>query len=559
MNKDGILHTGTRHIFEVRNISSDLLEKSLNMRALAYLSSIKADLLRDTIFQIDSSKKEVCRARDRLEEKVQERTKELGASVKKLQAVEEELRETNDKLARRVKDRTAEVNKLSYALEQSPSSVVITDTKGNIEYVNLKFTQLTGYTFEESIGKNPRILKSGKTTVKEYKRLWEIITSGEEWRGEFYNRKKNGEFFWESTSISPVKDDKGVITNFISIKEDISERRQKEEKLQIYGILFDNISDLAYICDTEGKILFLNKVFEKLSGHKPEEFIGKSFAPLFDGDDLKKAMNLYARTLQGESRQEEVCFNDTGVLCEYKSLPLWDEEGEIIGVLGTARDVTERKKIDEQIKASLNEKEVLLNEVHHRVKNNLQIISSLLDMSSMKTENQEAIALFEESRNRVNSMALIHSQLYESERFDRIDMEKHIHGLSGNLLNIYSKEQTITLDINSANVYLPVTQAVPCALILNELVSNSLKHAFRDGQKGTMSIIMRQSNDGTTLLKVKDNGSGISEDIEIERVKSLGLKLVKNIVYKQLNGKIEVIRNMGTEFSIEFKNFKEEA
>jgi len=159
----------------------------------------------------------------------------------------------------------------------------------------------------------------------------------------------------------------------------------------------------------------------------------------------------------------------------------------------------------------------------------------------------------------VNSMALIHSQLYESERFDRIDMEKHIHGLSGNLLNIYSKEQTITLDINSANVYLPVTQAVPCALILNELVSNSLKHAFRDGQKGTMSIIMRQSNDGTTLLKVKDNGSGISEDIEIERVKSLGLKLVKNIVYKQLNGKIEVIRNMGTEFSIEFKNFKEEA
>jgi PAS domain S-box-containing protein len=559
MDKDGILHTGTRHIFEVRNISSDLLEKSLNMRALAYLSSVKADLLRDTIFQIDSSKKQICKERDLLEENVRERTSELEVSIQKLQAVEGELRKANDELERRVKDRTAEVSKLSYAVEQSPSSVVITDAKGNIEYVNLKFTQLTGYTFKESIGNNPRILKSGKTTVKEYKRLWEIITSGEEWRGELYNRKKNGEFFWESTSISPVKDEMGTITNFISIKEDITERKQKEEKLQIYGILFDNVSDLAYICDTEGKILFLNKVFEKLSGCKLEEFIGKSFAPLFDGEDLKRATNLYVRTLKGESPQEEVYFKDTGVLCEYKSLPLRNEEGEIIGVLGTARDVTERKKTDEQIKASLKEKEVLLDEVHHRVKNNLQIISSLLDMSSMKTRNQEAIALFAESRNRVDSMALIHSQLYESERFDRIDMGRHIQQLSGNLLNIYSKEQTITLDIKSANVYLPVTQAVPCALVLNELISNSLKHAYRDGQKGTMSIIMRQANDGTTLLKVQDDGLGIPEDIEIERVKSLGLKLVRNIVYKQLNGEIEVVRNKGTEFIIKFNNFKEEA
>ena len=119
-----------------------------------------------------------------------------------------------------------------------------------------------------------------------------------------------------------------------------------EADLEKYRLLFDSISDLAYICDTEGNVLFLNRVFEKLSGHKPEQFIGKSFAPLFDEENLKKAMDLYTKTLKGESLKREVCFKDTGVLCEYKSIPLRDEKGNIIGVLGTARDITERKKME---------------------------------------------------------------------------------------------------------------------------------------------------------------------------------------------------------------------
>lgn len=208
---------------------------------------------------------------------------------------------------------------------------------------------------------------------------------------------------------------------------------------------------------------------------------------------------------------------------------------------------------EEQIKASLKEKEVLLREVHHRVKNNLQIISSLLDMSSMQTQNQETMNLFADSRNRVNAMALIHSQLYRSERFDQINMGKHIQELSKNLLQIYSMENTITLDIISDDMYLTVNQAIPCALVLNELISNVCKHAYREGQKGTINISMQKSGNNTFLLRVKDDGVGIPEEVDIEKVKSLGLSLVRNLVYNQLKGKIDFRRNKGTEFLIDFK------
>ena len=349
--------------------------------------------------------------------------------------------------------------------------------------------------------------------------------------------------------------------------------RHKMEKLlkesgKHYKAVCELTSDYIFHINVskDKQILFdwITEGFAPLTGYTISEVNSPElWNKIFHPDDISRVDGALKNLIQGNEEKYECRIITKGGETLWLIVNMqseWDTKKQnVIGIIGAVSNITERKKADEQIKESLKEKDVLLDEVHHRVKNNLQIISSLLDMSSMKTQNQEAIALFEESRNRVNAMAIIHSQLYESERFDRIDMGRHIQELSGNLLNIYSKEQTITLDINSANVYLPVTQAVPCALILNELVSNSLKHAFRDGQKGTMSIIMRQSNDGTTLLKVKDNGSGISEDIEIERVKSLGLKLVKNIVYKQLNGKIEVIRNMGTEFSIEFKNFKEEA
>jgi PAS domain S-box-containing protein len=497
---------------------------------------------------------------------------------------------------------------LSCAVEQNPGTIVVTDISGNIEYVNPKFTQLTGYTSQEAIGQNPRILKTDKTPPEVYERLWKTISSGKEWRGEFCNKKKNGDLYWESASISPVKNSKGSITHFVAVKEDITERKQMEEKLKLFNEYLEqsvtertkelrekNVELIKEITERKLAERKLQKSKEMLSraqqissmgswewdkvkeeiiwseetchlfGLKSDGFDGKyetflTFVHPEDRDLVKKSVKASLLKERPYNIDFRIVLRD-GVehIIHSEAQVEFDKIGTPIRMTGISQDITERKHAEEQIKASLKEKEVLLNEVHHRVKNNLQVISSLLDMSSMQTQNQDTIELFAELRNRVESMALIHSQLYESERFDEINMERHIQELSANLLNIYSKEKTMTLDIKSANVFLPVTQAVPCALVLNELISNALKHAYRDGQKGTISIIMQQSDNGTTLLKVKDDGSGIPEDIDIGMAKSLGLKLARNIVYKQLNGRIEIVRNKGTEFTVEFEHSKEDS
>jgi two-component sensor histidine kinase len=237
--------------------------------------------------------------------------------------------------------------------------------------------------------------------------------------------------------------------------------------------------------------------------------------------------------------------------------PVRNANGEVISVVRVFHDVTNRNKAEEQVKASLKEKEVLLMEIHHRVENNLKILSSLLDLNSMQTDDPKAMDLFTDARATIHTMALIHSQLYQSDRFDQIDMEYHIRELIGFLSQIYASD-LITPVIDCSDVYLPLTQAIPCALVTNERVSNAYKHAFAKGQKGTIDISLRLSAGGAILLSVKEEGIGIPDEVDIYKTDSMGLNLVTNLVQQQLKGEIHVIRDKGTEFIVEFKIVKEE-
>jgi two-component sensor histidine kinase/PAS domain-containing protein len=227
--------------------------------------------------------------------------------------------------------------------------------------------------------------------------------------------------------------------------------------------------------------------------------------------------------------------------------------GQIAGAIANAELFRERKQTDEKIRASLKEKEVLLKEIHHRVKNNLQIISSLLFLQASRTEHPGAVSALQESRARIKSMALIHERLYASPNLASIDMSEYTRNLVSDLQHTYRTEDSLvrfTLDLE--DIPLGITEAIPCGLIINELVSNALKYAFPKGKEGEIAIHLRRAGTSQVTLTVSDNGIGFPENVEFRKSPSLGLTLV-NALVDQLDGTIELDRSRETAFTITFE------
>lgn len=247
-----------------------------------------------------------------------------------------------------------QVRKLSRAVEQSPVSVVITDKDGRIEYVNPKFTHITGYSQEEAIGQNPRILKSGDKTPEDYKTLWDTITSGNEWHGTFHNKKKNGELYWESASISPIKDTGGKVTHFIAVKEDITAFKEAQEELAKLSLVASKTDNAVIITDKDGLTEWVNEGFVRLTGYSLSDAVGKKpgsllQGPLTDpstvhriGDYLKKGMNF---------TEEILNYHKSGYpyWVSMNVTPIFDDSGELIRFISIETDVTERKRFEEAL------------------------------------------------------------------------------------------------------------------------------------------------------------------------------------------------------------------
>jgi two-component sensor histidine kinase len=220
------------------------------------------------------------------------------------------------------------------------------------------------------------------------------------------------------------------------------------------------------------------------------------------------------------------------------------------------QEIAERKRAEEQIKASLKEKEVLLKEIHHRVKNNLQAISSLLYLQSKGVKDKEALEMFQDGQNRVRSMALIHERLYQSKDVARVDFAEYVRNLANYLFCSYGvHSNVIQLKVNVEDVFLGIDTAIPCGLITNELISNSLKHAFPGGRGGEIRIELCADNDRQLNLMVSDNGVGFPNDLDFRETESLGLQLVNTLV-EQLEGTVELDRSGGTAFEITFTELR---
>lgn len=213
----------------------------------------------------------------------------------------------------------------------------------------------------------------------------------------------------------------------------------------------------------------------------------------------------------------------------------------------------ERARAEESIKESLREKDILLKEIHHRVKNNLQVITSLLSLQSRHLKDETAKTLFAESRNRILSMAMVHEELYKSGDLDRISFVEYIRSLVKNLLRSFGIDgkTPIKLELDVADVFLRIDTAIPCGLIINELISNALKHAFPNGRTGVISIGLSNVDERNFLLHIADDGVGMSESVDIQRSGTLGLELVSALV-DQIGGTLVTERQNGTRFAVTF-------
>ena len=466
-----------------------------------------------------------------------------------------------------------------YLVDNSPDIVYILDHEGRFTFVNDTIEPLLGFEANQLIGNHyTSIVFEEDIDQARYhfneRRTGKRAAVSTELRLKFYH---NGDHLKPSEKKHlavelkamgmydrPADSKDKKFTGTYGVGRDISARKQAQEALreseENFKALAANANDGILIATGEGVHVYVNKQASEITGYSVPELLKTTIKDLIHPDEFKEISENYQRRLEGKyvpTRYETAIIRKDGKVLPVEvtgAKTVWRGQPADIAIV---RDIEDRKLAEEQLKASLKEKEVLLKEIHHRVKNNLQIISSLLDMSRRRSENQEAIDLLSEAGAKIHTMALIHTQLYQSERFDQIDMQSHIRDMIIHLSHLYRAKGNITPVINASGVYLSVTQAIPCALAVNELISNVYRHAFEEGQEGTVDVSMEQSSDGTISLKVKDDGIGIPTEIDINETDTLGLKLVRNLVLGQLKGRLQIERKDGTEILIEFRVVEE--
>jgi PAS domain S-box-containing protein len=285
-----------------------------------------------------------------------------------------------------------------------------------------------------------------------------------------------------------------------------------------------------------------------------EDVIGKTvydYIPKIHHNIVKESLQEVARTGKNSSYElEGIGPHGTKAWYSTKVGPIKDQ-GRIVALMQITSDITERREAEKKIKVALGEKEMLLKEIHHRIKNNLQVITSLLNLQSRYIKNKEDKDMFKHAQNRIKTMALVHEKLYGSQDFMYIDFKEYIHSLSNHLFSSYVSSSKIDLRITVENVLLDIDTAIPCSLIINELVTNSIKYAFPNSKKGRISIALNMRKKEYVLI-VADNGKGLPENFDYRKTESLGLQLVCALT-EQLHGKITLGKNKGTEFTITFR------
>jgi len=448
--------------------------------------------------------------------------------------------------------------KFSKAFHSSADGMTISSLEtGRIIETNEATEKIFGYSRSEAIGKTSVELGIW-VDDQDRKRLLQALDSAAA-HMRILQRRKSGESFVASVSAERIVIDGEAC--LLATVRDVTEMELAQQALRERENKLNSIFRAAPI----GIGLVVNRVIQqvndcfcKMTGYAAGELTGREARMLYPAqEDYEFVGRVKYDQIRktGMGTVETRWLRKDGVVINVllSSVPL-DQSDWSKGMIFTALDISERVRIQESMTAALKEKEILLKEINHRVKNNLQVVSSLINLQSKSLKDPDDRVMFKDCQSRIKSMVLIHERLYYLKSLTKIDFTKYIHDLAAGLFASYVVDtKKIKFRINVVdNITLTVNHAIPCGLIVNELVSNALKHAFSDSRQGEICIDFRQEPDTTYTLSIEDNGKGLPAGMDVYRTPSLGLQIVLTLV-EQLNGTFEVLRNKGTLFKIRFK------
>lgn len=472
---------------------------------------------------------------------------------------------TDRKLAeQKILDQAA---KLESIFESSAHLVWTVDIKNNLTSYNNNFFEV----FYFNYGIQPILKKAVHTYIpKQYKTeyenywypLYKKVFTGNSLKFERKQKDRSGNFIYKEIYLNPIRNSLGEIVEIACLAHDITENKQFEKQIVEQSAklkaIFESGDQLMWTISVDKNLTSFNQNYSKaifdLYGYYPE--IGKSIRSNRSAEYHEVWNDKYESAFQGKQVEfisERVNLNGLKIIRQMILYPIKDNDNNVIEISGIGFDITENKKNEERITQSLKEKEVLLKEVHHRVKNNMQVISSILNLQSSYVKDEYALNLLKECQNRIKSMAFIHESLYQTKNFESVNFSEYIATLTKNLVHTYSiNVKKIKLILTLDKLFLNLDSSIPCGLIINEIISNSLKYAFPDNRDGIIFVTLKVENKNVRI-EVGDNGVGIPMYVDIKQTETLGLQLVDTLI-EQINGTLILDRIKGTKFIIEFKN-----
>lgn len=474
---------------------------------------------------------------------------------------DEELRSARVEAQRAEAALARQREELEIILDSTPAFIFYKDRENRFLWVNRAFAEVMGLPRNQLVGRSVFDLYPRPQADAYWEDDQKVLSSGQPRRNIVEPMQTLTGERWVRTDKIPYRDARGEVVGVIGFAVDITDRKQAEEALRrserIYRAIGESIDYGIWVCEPDGGNTYASESFLKLVGMTAEQCASYGWGDALHPEDAARTLAAWKECVRTggtwdiEHRYRGVDGQFHPILA--RGVPVRDEHGKVFCWAGINLDISRLKRTEEHLRTSLQEKEILLKEIHHRVKNNLQVVSSLISLQADTVDDPALRRSLEDVRHRVRTMALVHDQLYQSGDLARLDFAEYAASLLRYLWRAHGATAArVQLTLALQPVILPMEKAVPCGLILNELATNVLKHAFPGQSSGQVTVALAaEAESGQACLRVSDTGVGLPSGWDWHESRSLGLRLVQMLT-QQIEGTVAVTQGPGTEFRIQF-------